>query len=159
MPLPLSQHWPAMHVIVAKPRPVFVDGFHEGDFISEPHLSASAAESEPKPPVEHPSDSTSTPPATTGPIKSEWVELIESLRLDIERLKTTPQPAPASSSQHAAEPKQTAAKPARRTKKTPQPIQDEWGFFDPEQCGFAALLAKLDEITDGSEEPAARRPH
>ena len=28
-----------------------------------------------------------------------------------------------------------------------QPIQDEWGFFDPAQCGFAALLAKLDEIT------------
>ena len=28
-----------------------------------------------------------------------------------------------------------------------KPAQDEWGFFDPEQCGFAALLAKLDEIT------------
>ena len=32
------------------------------------------------------------------------------------------------------------AKPAK-------PPQDEWGFFDPEQCGFAALLAKLEEIT------------
>jgi len=28
-----------------------------------------------------------------------------------------------------------------------KPIQDEWGFFDPAQCGFSALLAKLDEIT------------
>ena len=28
-----------------------------------------------------------------------------------------------------------------------KPIQDEWGFFDPTQCGFSALLAKLDEIT------------
>jgi hypothetical protein len=28
-----------------------------------------------------------------------------------------------------------------------KPIQDEWGLFDPAQCGFSALLAKLDEIT------------
>jgi hypothetical protein len=27
-------------------------------------------------------------------------------------------------------------------------VQDEWGLFDPEQCGFAALLAKLEEVTD-----------
>jgi hypothetical protein len=24
--------------------------------------------------------------------------------------------------------------------------QDEWGFFDPEQCGFSALVAKLDQM-------------
>jgi len=38
---------------------------------------------------------------------------------------------------------------ATRAKRFPErkPIQDEWGFFDPAQCGFAALLAKLDEIT------------
>ena len=29
-----------------------------------------------------------------------------------------------------------------------KPVQDEWGFFDPQQCGFAALLAKLDEILE-----------
>jgi hypothetical protein len=27
-----------------------------------------------------------------------------------------------------------------------QSSQDEWGFFDPSQCGFPALIAKLDEI-------------
>jgi hypothetical protein len=27
-------------------------------------------------------------------------------------------------------------------------VQDEWGFFDPSKCGFAALLEKLDEISD-----------
>jgi hypothetical protein len=27
-----------------------------------------------------------------------------------------------------------------------QPVQDAWGFFDPNQCGFPALIAKLDEI-------------
>jgi hypothetical protein len=35
-----------------------------------------------------------------------------------------------------------------------KPIQDEWGFFDPEQCGFAALLAKLDEIIDTDDRSA-----
>jgi hypothetical protein len=37
------------------------------------------------------------------------------------------------------------------------PVQDEWGFFDPQQCGFAALLAKLDEITEASDEQPASR--
>jgi hypothetical protein len=32
-----------------------------------------------------------------------------------------------------------------RPRKAP-PVQDEWGFFDPNQCGFLALIAKLDEI-------------
>jgi hypothetical protein len=40
--------------------------------------------------------------------------------------------------------------PPRRGK--PKPIQDEWGFFDPSQCGFPALLAKLDEIAQKDEE-------
>ena len=53
----------------------------------------------------------------------------------------TPAPAPA---------------PVRRSRKA-KPIQDEWGFFDPEQCGFAALLAKLDEITEGAEEPEVQK--
>jgi CheY-like chemotaxis protein len=35
----------------------------------------------------------------------------------------------------------------RRRKK---PAQDDWGLFDPSQCGFAALVAKLDEITDNN---------
>jgi hypothetical protein len=34
-----------------------------------------------------------------------------------------------------------------------KPIQDEWGFFDPEQCGFAALLA-MDEIIDTDDRSA-----
>ena len=27
-------------------------------------------------------------------------------------------------------------------------VEDEWGFFDPDRAGFAALLAKLEEITE-----------
>ena len=66
----------------------------------------------------------------------EWTELVASLRQDIERRRVEPQ---------------QAAKPKRPTKKG-KATQDEWGFFDPEQCGFAALLAKLDEITDSPDE-------
>jgi CheY-like chemotaxis protein len=34
----------------------------------------------------------------------------------------------------------------RRRPNKPTPVQDEWGFFDPNQCGFEALLARLDAI-------------
>jgi hypothetical protein len=37
-------------------------------------------------------------------------------------------------------------RPKRRS--SGKPVKDAWGLFDPAQCGFAALLAKLDEITD-----------
>lgn len=50
----------------------------------------------------------------------------------------------------------TPATTRRRKAGTPakKPVQDEWSFFDPNQCGFAALLDKLDEITarEGGEE-------
>lgn len=29
-----------------------------------------------------------------------------------------------------------------------RPKQDEWGLYDPEQCGFAALLLRLEELAD-----------
>jgi len=59
-----------------------------------------------------------------------------------------------------ATPRPAAGKPqasARRVSRGPRPIQDEWGFFDPEQCGFAALLAKLHEITE-RDDPPAKQP-
>ena len=37
------------------------------------------------------------------------------------------------------------------------PVQDEWGFFDPEQCGFSALLTKLDEITEDEKRSTKKR--
>jgi hypothetical protein len=40
-------------------------------------------------------------------------------------------------------------KPARR--KVNPPIQDEWGLFDPQQCGFAALVAKLESVTEDED--------
>ncbi len=49
-----------------------------------------------------------------------------------------------------AEPKNPRPEPKKKDRKPAgsKPAQDEWGFFDPEQCGFAALVAKLDEITE-----------
>ena len=72
----------------------------------------------------------------------EWTELIASLRQDMERRRDPVAPTPI-----------TRVVPRRKSK----PVQDEWGFFDPQQCGFAALLAKLDEITEASEEQPASR--
>ena len=42
----------------------------------------------------------------------------------------------------------TVSTPARpkRSRNEAKPVQDEWGFFDPDQCGFRALLARLDAI-------------
>jgi hypothetical protein len=103
-------------------------------------------------------------PEPRRPLRSsehpQWVELVESLRRDVERLRTE-RAKPAAAAKGApkrdeAGAAQSASKPKRRPKK-PRPIQDEWGFFDPEQCGFAALLAKLDEITE-ADDPPARRP-
>jgi hypothetical protein len=92
--------------------------------------------------------------------KPEWVELMRSLREDIARRRAElTQPVQAAQAPHKplrsrVEPLAQAAKPAppsepaaqKRPKRT-RPIEDEWGLFDPEQCGFAALLDKLDEIT------------
>jgi hypothetical protein len=46
-------------------------------------------------------------------------------------------------------PVQEPVQPAAGKKRKPRkPVQDEWGFFDPQQCGFAALLARLDELAE-----------
>jgi hypothetical protein len=88
------------------------------------------------------------PATAAAKSEREWVALIESLRHDVERLRV----------ERAARPLQkpsdkSAQAPARpaRAGKPAKPVQDEWGFFDPEQCGFAALLAKLDEVTEIDE--------
>jgi hypothetical protein len=83
----------------------------------------------------------------------DWIELVASLRQDLERRRT--EPAAAMLDPIAARPSDGVSAEAHRLAKKPRvhikaakPIQDEWGFFDPEQCGFSTLLAKLEEITD-----------
>jgi hypothetical protein len=68
------------------------------------------------------------------PDRPDWVQLVESLRIDVERRRS----------------EQPSAPPAPARKPSARPIQDEWGLFDPAQCGFAALLDKLEEITETS---------
>jgi len=104
--------------------------------------------------------------------KPEWVELMRSLREDIARRRAElaasepvaapptqkPQRPQAAARVKAAKPAAPpAADPATRPKRT-RPIEDEWGLFDPEQCGFAALLDKLDEMTVTPPAPQPRRP-
>ena len=47
------------------------------------------------------------------------------------------------------------AKSAKPDALSTDDVRDEWGLFDPEHCGFAALVNKLDEVTD--EEDQKRR--
>ena len=78
-------------------------------------------------------------PAVAKADMPDWKELMASLRQDMERRRTQehrpPSPTP-------------TRKPQSKTEK---PAVDEWGLFNPEQCGFSALLAKLDEITTTSQ--------
>jgi len=46
--------------------------------------------------------------------------------------------------------------PKKPSKSSTQPAQDEWGLFDPDRCGFAAVVQKLNEVTD-DEDPKATR--
>ena len=53
--------------------------------------------------------------------------------------------------------RQPAARRPKKKKARMTAPQDEWSPFDPEQCGFAALLAKLDRMTDdGNPEKSGR---
>jgi hypothetical protein len=89
-----------------------------------------------------------TPAARTE--QPDWIELVASLRQDLERRRTDPAPPvdliptrPSDGAGALRIVKKERAQP-RKTK----PVQDEWGFFDPERCGFSTLLAKLEEITE-----------
>jgi len=46
--------------------------------------------------------------------------------------------------------------PKKPSKPNKRPAQDEWGLFDPDRCGFAAVVQKLNEVTD-DEDPKANR--
>jgi hypothetical protein len=94
-----------------------------------------------------------TPAETPAPRveQPDWIELVASLRQDLERRRIDPSSTPID--RIAAGPSDGAYRddhPRLTRPKVPttkaKPVQDEWGFFDPAQCGFSTLLAKLDEI-------------
>jgi hypothetical protein len=168
--------WPDLEGMLAEELPV------AGALIAGPPVTAElpvvegAVAAVPPVLVESPMAAARMAPAPTAPIaptapaaKPEWLELIDSLRRDVERLRgqrTQPPPVTAArirtASSRATAPVDGVAGPlsvartppvvdhgarTRKQSESAKPAQDEWGFFDPEQCGFAALLAKLDEIT------------
>jgi hypothetical protein len=91
-----------------------------------------------------------TPAARTE--QPDWIELVASLRQDLERRRTDPSPAvdliATRPSDGADAGGHRIVKKERAHPKKIKPVQDEWGFFDPERCGFSTLLAKLEEITE-----------
>jgi hypothetical protein len=117
-------------------------------------LSGSAA-------IAHPLPGPTCWPALEGLLADETIDediieivadFVAALEADAEPLEDEPESAwnpdadsdlwmPLSADAGAAWPRLESACSKSRSK------QDEWGFFDPEQCGFAALLAKLDQMT------------
>jgi hypothetical protein len=147
-----NRSWPRLEGIRAEAAPLVLEP-EEAPASAQPERDLVAWQPEPAPAI---AAQPEAGPADGLSERREWVELVASLRLDIERLRAErlqPPPPPPGTERD----ERVVRKPKRRPKK-PKPIQDEWGFFDPEQCGFAALLAKLDEITDGGDEPEARPP-
>jgi hypothetical protein len=69
-------------------------------------------------------------------------------------------PPPEPSSDRRKKPAKRATKAAKAKsprQSQPQAAQDEWGVFDPNRCGFAALVDKLDEVSDDKvEQPNPR---
>jgi len=57
-------------------------------------------------------------------------------------------PEPAPEEPAAVEPLPAESSNGRRKRGRKASVEDEWGFFDPDRAGFAALLAKLEEITE-----------
>lgn len=118
--------------------------------------------------------------ATAGTLEPDeirqWTDILEALRRDAEQVATPVAPAANDSSpgptlagvsfdDHALAEPTPAADPSRADDSTGKkkkkrskngPAQDEWGLFDPDQCGFAALIEKLEEITDEDETPAPK---
>jgi hypothetical protein len=171
LPFGTERIWPGLEGMVSEPlisAPVIAEG---------PDLEGDVAETVPESLapelVEAPLAAAATAVAAgTAPAsRPEWLELIESLRRDVERLrgdgtqplpvaaaardKEAPRTAPAVAGPLSSKRTPAVVDVATKGKKGPEakPAQDEWGFFDPEQCGFAALLAKLDEITPLNDAP------
>ena len=123
-----------------------------GEWLEKAEVLPAPLAAAPLAPIEVPALEARHAPAPHKRDRPEWSELVASLRKDIERRRVdppqeTPKPATAAAVAGAA----TADSPVPRRSKKSKPVQDEWGFFDPEQCGFAALLAKLDEITEDED--------
>ena len=103
----------------------------------------------PQPIATTPSVATTPPVTTTPPVATT-----PSANVELRLPSIAPEPAPgvtsAGSKRVAAttEPlptMKTTAQPPKKKVRKPKPLQDEWGLFDPAQCGIAALVARLED--------------
>jgi hypothetical protein len=149
-----NEEWPSSPALIEEPTPIV--------------QSVS-----PSPEAVRASGTSSAPAKQSG--RPEWLDMVESLRHDVQQLQTDwgapsmigpnlsvsqldevsaqtsrfgTEPAASPTSAPAPEKSRGKGKNNHRPAKKKKHPQDEWGFFDPEQCGFAALLTKLEEITD-----------
>jgi hypothetical protein len=162
MALSLGAHgaWPRLDGVFIKPAEIATP--------PEPEEPPAAIVIAPEAPVAMLAKATivAPPEAAVEPARPEWAELLDALRHDLDRMQTArvvpvAAPAAAPSAPVAADASADEVEPPSATRKKKrkktQPVQDEWGFFDPEQCGFAALVAKLDEVADPNEKTRIKR--
>jgi hypothetical protein len=147
--LPAPRKEPVMPVVDAA-GPMEVDLTGEVDLLDEATVE-----------LEQPSASVQRPfvPADS-PEELEVYEL--SVEPDMKELESelVAPPPPEPSSDRRKKPAKRATKAAKAKSprpSQPQAAQDEWGVFDPNRCGFAALVDKLDEVSDDKvEQPTPR---
>jgi hypothetical protein len=152
--VPLHEEWPSSSISTEAPAPIMQSVSPNPETVRASGTSSASAKQSGRP---------------------EWLDMVESLRHDVQQLQTdwgapsmigpnlsvsqlgeVPDQSARFGTEPAALPASTPApeKPRGKGKNNHRPAkkkkhpQDEWGFFDPEQCGFAALLTKLEEITD-----------
>ena len=141
------------------------------------HQPAAAVVEEEEPEAAEAAPSIETPASTDVPDstgRNEWSDLLDAMRREIEVAQSSAQPEPADSesnsritaerdapaaSPETSEPAPVAASaPVRKKKVRRVPPQDEFGFFDPQQCGLSALFAKLDTISPPGKTVTPKKP-
>lgn len=139
---------------------------------------ARTAPTTPPEPTQEPAKTATAAKAELDAMK-EWTDILEALRRDAELAASHGAPGGRASSaatkpadvpsedggaQNAATTEGPSASEAsqadggQRKKKRSKGGQahDEWGFFDPDEYGFSALIEKLEEITDKDETPTPK---
>jgi hypothetical protein len=96
-------------------------------------------------------------PAPPPDLPEDMLEMLTGIQREIELLRSAQATRPRGTSPASSSPAAQTPKRKKKAAANLQNVQDEWGFFDPEQAGFAALLAKLEEISQSKEPAAAAR--
>ena len=102
-------------------------------------------------------------PATVAPVRPTQVEV--DLTGDIDALEHIDRQEPGEQTDAADDSSARRRSPKARKNGARTPtamprtangsaVQDEWGMFDPNKCGFSALVDKLDEVADPHDHPA-----